>query len=72
MLRSPPANEVDSPEAAPLLKEAKNIHPDIKIDSSYMDAAYDNYEKYRFAIEETDAASIIALNLTGRIDALVC
>ena len=35
-----------------------------------MDAAYDNYENYRFAIEEIGAAPIIALNLRGRLDAI--
>jgi len=65
-----PANEVDSPQAKPLLKGAKNKHPDIKIDSSAMDAAYDNYENYRFVIEEIGAAPIIALNPRGRVDAI--
>jgi len=65
-----PANEVDSPQAKPLLKGAKNKHPEIPIDSSAMDAAYDNYENYRFAIEEIGAAPIIALNPRGRIDAI--
>jgi hypothetical protein len=35
-----------------------------------MDAAYDSYENYRFAIEEIGAAPIIALNPRGRIDAM--
>ena len=48
----------------------KNKHPEIPIDSSAMDAAYDNYENYRFAIEEIGAAPIIALNPRGRIDAI--
>ena len=35
-----------------------------------MDAAYDNYENYRFLIEEIGVAPIIALNPRGRIDAI--
>ena len=57
-----PANESDSPQAKPLLKETKNRHPEIKIDTSSMDAIYDSYKNYRFVIEEIGAAPIIALN----------
>ena len=35
-----------------------------------MDAAYDSYENYRFAIEDTGISPIIALNPRGRIDAI--
>jgi hypothetical protein len=65
-----PANESDSPQAKPLLKETKNRHPEIKIATSSMDAIYDSYENYRFVIEEIGAAPIIALNTRGRIDAI--
>jgi transposase len=65
-----PGNEADSPQAKPLLKGAKERHPEIKIDSSSMDSAYDSYENYRFAIEDIGAAPIIALNLRGRVDAI--
>jgi transposase len=65
-----PANEADSPQAKPLLKGAKNKHPEIKIDSSAMDAAYDCYENYRFVVEEIGAVPIIALNPRGRVDAI--
>jgi len=65
-----PANEADSPQAKPLLSESKERHPEIKIDSSSMDSAYDSYENYRFAIENIGAAPIIALNPRGRVDAI--
>jgi len=65
-----PANEGDSPQAKPLLKGTKNRHPQIKIDTSSMDAIYDSYENYRFVIEEIGAAPIIALNPRGRVDAI--
>jgi hypothetical protein len=65
-----PANEADSPQAKPLLKGAKERHPEIKIDSSSMDSAYDSYENYRFVIEDIGAAPIIALNQRGRVDAI--
>jgi len=65
-----PANESDSPQAKPLLKGAKERHPQIKIDSSSMDSAYDSYENYRFAIEDIGTAPIIALNRRGKIDAI--
>ena len=35
-----------------------------------MDAAYDSYENYRFAIEDMEIAPIIALNPRGRVDAI--
>jgi len=65
-----PANEGDSPQAKPLLKEAKERHPEIKIDAASMDSAYDSYENYRFAIEDIGAAPVIALNQRGRVDAI--
>jgi hypothetical protein len=65
-----PANKADSPQAKPLLKGAKKKHPDIKIDTSTMDAAYDNYENYRFFIEEISSTPIIALNPRNRIDTI--
>jgi len=65
-----PANEADSPQAKPLLKGAKERHPEIKMNSSSMDSAYDAYENYRFAIEDIGAAPIIALNPRGRVDAI--
>jgi transposase len=64
------ANEGDSPQAKRLLKGAKDKHPEIKIDSSSMDSAYDSYENYRFAIEEIGAAPIIAINPRGRVGAI--
>ena len=64
------ANEGDSPQAKPLLMGAKERHPEIRIDSSSMDSAYDSYENYRFAIDDIGAAPIIALNPRGRIDAI--
>ena len=65
-----PGNNSDSPQAKPLLKGAKERHSEIKIDSASMDAAYDSYENYRFAIEDIGAAPIIALNPRGKVDAI--
>ncbi len=65
-----PGGEGDSPQAKPLLKGAKERHPEIRIDSASMDAAYDSYENYRFAIEDIGAAPVIALNPRGRVDAI--
>ena len=65
-----PGGEGDSPQAKPLLKGAKERHPEIRIDSASMDSAYDAYENYRFAIEDIGAAPIIALNPRGGIDAI--
>ena len=66
-----PGNESDSPQAKPLLKGTKENHPQLKIDSNSMDAAYDAYENYRFAIEDMGVAPIIALNPRNGADALV-
>jgi transposase len=65
-----PANEHDSPQAKPLLQGARKRHPDVKIDSTAMDAAYDEHENYRFAVEEIGTAPIIALNPRGKTDAI--
>ena len=65
-----PGNEADSPQAKPLLKGAKRKHPEVKIDTSSMDSAYDSHENYRFAIEEAKVVPIIALNPRGGVDAL--
>ena len=65
-----PGNEADSPQAKPLLKGAKEKHPENTIDTSAMDSAYDSHENYRFAIEEAKVAPIIALNPRGGVDAL--
>ena len=65
-----PANEGDSPQAKPLLKGAKEKHPENPIDTSSMDSAYDSHENYRFAIEEAKVAPIIALNPRGGVDAI--
>jgi len=65
-----PGSEGDSPQAKPLLKGATERHPEIKIDSASMDSAYDSYENYRFAIEDIEAAPVIALNPRGRVDAI--
>jgi transposase len=65
-----PANEADCPQAKPLLKGAKERHPEIRIDTASMDSAYDAYENYRFTIEDIGAAPIIALNQRGRVDAI--
>jgi hypothetical protein len=69
-VRVTPANEGDSPQAKPLLKGAKEWHPQVKIDSPSMDSAYDSYENYCFAIEEIGVAPIIAINPRGRVDAI--
>lgn len=65
-----PGNEADSPQAKPLLKGAKEKHPESPIDTSAMDSAYDSHENYRFAIEEAKVAPIIALNPRGGVDAV--
>ena len=65
-----PANRGDSPHAKPLLKGATERHPEVKVDSSSMDSAYDSYDNYRFAIEDIGTAPIIALNRRGKIDAI--
>jgi transposase len=63
-------NDADSPQAKPLLKGAKKKHPEVKIDSSAMDSAYDSYENYRFAIKEAEVVPIIALNPRGGVDSI--
>ncbi len=65
-----PGGEDDSHQAKPLLMGAKERHPEIKIDSASMDAAYDSYENYRFPIEDIGTAPIIALNPRGRVVAI--
>ena len=60
----------DSTQAKPLLKGAKEKHPESPIATSAMDSAYDSHENYRFAIEEAKVAPIIALNPRGGVDAL--
>jgi len=65
-----PGNEPDSPQAIPLLKGAKEKHPDNKINTSAMDSAYDAHENYRSAIEDSGVIPIIALNPRGGVDAL--
>jgi transposase len=65
-----PANVADSTQAKPLLKGAKEKHPENPIATSAMDSAYDSHENYRFAIEEAKVAPIIALNPRGGVDAL--
>jgi IS5 family transposase len=65
-----PGNEADSPQAKPLLKGAKEKHPENPIDTSAMDSAYDSHENYRFAIEEAKVAPIIPLNPRGGVDAI--
>lgn len=65
-----PANEGDAPQAKPLLRGAKQRHPEIKIDSASMDSAYDSYENYRFAIEDMGITPVIALNPRGKVDAI--
>jgi transposase len=66
-----PANRSDSPQAKPLLKGVKERHPEIRMDSSSMDSAYDSYDNYRFAIEDMETAPIIALNRRGKVDAII-
>jgi len=65
-----PANEADSPYAKPLMKGAKEQHPEIKLSAISMDSAYDAYENYRCAIQDIGAAPIIALNHRNGADAL--
>ena len=65
-----PGDQADSPQAKPLLKGAKKKHPEVKIDTSALDSAYDSHENYRFIIQEIKAAPIIALNPRGGVDAL--
>jgi transposase len=65
-----PGDQADCPQAKPLLKGAKKKHPEVKIDTSALDSAYDSHENYRFIIQEIKAAPIIALNPRGGVDAL--
>jgi IS5 family transposase len=65
-----PGDAADSPQAKPLLKGAKKKHPEVKIDTSSMDSAYDSYENYRFAIKDAQITPIIALNPRNRVDAI--
>jgi transposase len=65
-----PANESDSPYAIPLLKGAREKHPDNTIHTNALDAAYDAYENYRSLIEDMGVAPIIALNPRNGADAL--
>jgi hypothetical protein len=65
-----PANEGDSPEAEPLVKGAREKHPEIPMDFVAMDCSYDSYENYRFVIEDIGAAPIIALNPRNAPDVL--
>lgn len=65
-----PGNEPDPPQAKPLLKGAKENRPGLKTDSNSMDAAYDAYENYCFAIEDMGVAPVIALNPRNGADAL--
>jgi transposase len=65
-----PANEPDSPYAIPLLKGAKEKHPNNSIHTNALDAAYDAHENYRFPIEDMGVAPIIALNPRNGPDAL--
>jgi transposase len=65
-----PGDKADSPQAKPLIKGVRKKHPEIKIDTSAMDSAYDSYENYRFAVKEAHIAPIIALNPRNRVDAL--
>jgi len=69
-VRVTPGNAGDSPHAIPLLKGARKKHPEIKIQAAAMDANYDTYENYRFAIEDMEIAPIIALNHRGKSDSL--
>jgi transposase len=65
-----PGNDADSPYAIPLLKGAREKHPDNKILSNSLDASYDAYENYRFPIEDMGVSPIIALNRRNGPDAL--
>jgi len=65
-----PANESDSPYAIPLLKGAKEKHPNNNIHTNASDAAYDAYENYRFPIEDMGVVPIIAFNPRNGPDAL--
>jgi len=65
-----PGAKDDSPQAKPLLMGVKEKHPEVKMNSISMDAGYDSYENYRFAIEEAKIAPIIALNPRGKVDAI--
>lgn len=69
-VRVTPGHNSDSPQAKPLLEGAQRKHPDVKIETSAMDSAYDSHENYRFAIKEAHVAPIIALNPRGGVDAL--
>ena len=62
--------KADSPQAIPLLKGAKKKHPELKMQTTAMDSAYDDHKNYRFAIEEAHIAPLIALNPRGGVDAL--
>lgn len=53
--------KADSPLAKPLLKGALKQHPEVKITTTSMDSGYDDYNNYRFAVQEK-IAPIIALN----------
>jgi transposase len=65
-----PGHESDSLQAKPLLKGVRKKHPQVNIETSAMDSAYDSHENYRFAIKEAHIAPIIALNPRGGVDAL--
>ena len=65
-----PGDQADAPQAKPLLKGARKKHPEIKIETSALDSAYDSHENYRFIIQEIKASPIIALNPRGGVDAL--
>jgi hypothetical protein len=65
-----PGDQADSPQVKPLLKGARKKHPEIKIETSALDSAYDSHENYRFIIQEIKASPIIALNPRGGVDAL--
>ena len=65
-----PGNEGDLPQAKPLLKGAKEKHPENQINTSAMDSAYDAYDNYHFVIHDISAAPIIALNPRNGPDAL--
>lgn len=69
-VRITPGNKADSPQAIPLLKGAKERHPENKIVTSAMDSAYDSHKNYRFAVKEANITPIIALNPRNRVDAI--